>query len=127
MIMFGSFLPSLLVGFSTTNSSRAWEPTLSWNQLHSMTGREGSLLAKGCLAPLSDCQHLPYFGDCRVCPFLLFRIAYQLKAPTLSLFQLGLELRLTVLQVGSGQLPQTVKSGRSARKYIFGRGWIAKS
>jgi amidase len=26
--MFGSFLPSLLVGFSTTNSTRAWEPTL---------------------------------------------------------------------------------------------------
>src|ERR1700690_3551066 len=35
MIMFGSFLPSLLVGFSTTNFTRAWEPTLSWNQLHS--------------------------------------------------------------------------------------------
>jgi len=29
--MFGSFLPSLLVGFSTTNSTRASEPTLSWN------------------------------------------------------------------------------------------------
>ena len=28
----GSFLPSLLVGFSTTNSTRGWEPTLSWNQ-----------------------------------------------------------------------------------------------
>src|SRR5262249_27280364 len=27
------FFPSLLVGFSTTNSTRAWEPTLSWNQL----------------------------------------------------------------------------------------------
>jgi hypothetical protein len=26
-------LPSLLVGFSTTNSTRASEPTLSWNQL----------------------------------------------------------------------------------------------
>jgi hypothetical protein len=37
MIMFGSFLPSLLVGFSTTNSTRAWEPTLSWNQLRSLT------------------------------------------------------------------------------------------
>src|ERR1700719_4361528 len=35
MIMFGSFLPSLLVGFSTTNSTRSWEPTLSCNQLHS--------------------------------------------------------------------------------------------
>jgi hypothetical protein len=33
----GSFLPSLLVGFSTTNS-RAREPTLSWNQLHLLTG-----------------------------------------------------------------------------------------
>jgi hypothetical protein len=33
MIMFGSFLPSLLVGFSTTNFTRAGEPTLSWNQL----------------------------------------------------------------------------------------------
>jgi hypothetical protein len=32
MIMFGSFLPSLLVGFSTTNFTRAGEPTLSWNQ-----------------------------------------------------------------------------------------------
>jgi hypothetical protein len=34
---FGSFLPSLLVGFSTTNFTRAWEPTLSRNQLHSLT------------------------------------------------------------------------------------------
>jgi len=34
MIMFGSFLPSLLVGVSTTNFTRAREPTLSWNQLH---------------------------------------------------------------------------------------------
>jgi hypothetical protein len=33
MIMFGSFLPSLLVGFRTTNFTRASEPTLSWNQL----------------------------------------------------------------------------------------------
>jgi hypothetical protein len=37
MIMFGSFLPSLLVGFSTTHFTRAGEPTLSWNQLHSLT------------------------------------------------------------------------------------------
>src|SRR5580704_19378460 len=37
MIIFGSFLPSLLVGFSTTNFTRASEPTLSWNQLHSLT------------------------------------------------------------------------------------------
>jgi len=37
MIMFGSFLPSLLVGFSTTNFTREWEPTLSWNQLHALT------------------------------------------------------------------------------------------
>src|SRR5271167_4781148 len=35
MIMFGSFLPSLLVGFSTTNFTRAGKPTLSWNQFHS--------------------------------------------------------------------------------------------
>jgi hypothetical protein len=34
--MFGSFLPSLLVGFRTTNFTRASEPTLSWNQLHSL-------------------------------------------------------------------------------------------
>jgi hypothetical protein len=33
--LFGSFLPSLLVGFSTTNFTRASEPTLSWNQFHS--------------------------------------------------------------------------------------------
>jgi hypothetical protein len=33
--LFGSFLPSLLVGFSTTNFTRAGEPTLSWNQLRS--------------------------------------------------------------------------------------------
>jgi len=32
MIMFGSFLPSLLVGFRTTNFTRTSEPTLSWNQ-----------------------------------------------------------------------------------------------
>jgi hypothetical protein len=31
--MSGSFLSSLLVGFSTTNFTRAEEPTLSWNQL----------------------------------------------------------------------------------------------
>jgi hypothetical protein len=37
MIMFGSFLPSLLVGFRTTNFTRTSEPTLSWNQLHSLT------------------------------------------------------------------------------------------
>src|SRR5712692_10099052 len=37
MIMFGSFLPSLLVGFSTTNFTRASEPTLSWNQLRLLT------------------------------------------------------------------------------------------
>ena len=36
MIMFGSFLPSLLVGFGTTNFTRAGEPTLSWNQLHQL-------------------------------------------------------------------------------------------
>lgn len=35
MIMFGSFLPSLLVGFSTTNFTREREQTLSWSQLHS--------------------------------------------------------------------------------------------
>ena len=34
-------LPSLLVGFSTTNFTRAAEPTLSWNQLHSSTFPEG--------------------------------------------------------------------------------------
>ena len=31
--LFGSFLPSLLVAFSTINLTRAREPTLSWNQL----------------------------------------------------------------------------------------------
>ena len=25
-----------MVGFSTTNFTRAWEPTLSWNQLHEL-------------------------------------------------------------------------------------------
>src|SRR6266487_2316577 len=40
MIMFGSFLPSMLVGFSTTNLTWAWEPTLSWNQLHSLTSEK---------------------------------------------------------------------------------------
>jgi len=34
--LFGSFLPSLLVGLRTTNSTRVWEPTLSWNQLHQL-------------------------------------------------------------------------------------------
>jgi hypothetical protein len=34
--LFGSFLPSLLVGFSTTNFTRAREPTLSCNQLRSL-------------------------------------------------------------------------------------------
>jgi hypothetical protein len=41
MIMFGSFLPSLLVGFSTTNFTRAGEPTLSCNQLHSSAFPDG--------------------------------------------------------------------------------------
>src|SRR5580698_9106240 len=43
MIMFGSFLPSLLVGFCTTNFTRAGEPTLSWNQLHLLTPATGVL------------------------------------------------------------------------------------
>jgi hypothetical protein len=30
-------LPSLLVGFSTTNFTRQREPTLLWNQLHSLS------------------------------------------------------------------------------------------
>jgi hypothetical protein len=30
-----------LVGFSTTNFTRAGEPTLSWNQLHSSAFPEG--------------------------------------------------------------------------------------
>lgn len=34
---FGSFLPSLLVGVSSTNSTRASEPALSLNQLHGVT------------------------------------------------------------------------------------------
>jgi len=38
--MFGSFLPSLLVGFRTTNFTRDWEPTLSWNQSHQQSDRE---------------------------------------------------------------------------------------
>ena len=29
-----------MVGFSTTNFTRAWEPTLSWNHLRSEPGRE---------------------------------------------------------------------------------------
>ena len=33
-------LPSLLVGFSTTNFTRAAEPTLSWNQLLLIEGVE---------------------------------------------------------------------------------------
>jgi hypothetical protein len=33
MIMSGSFLPSLLIGFSILNFTRASEPTLSWLQL----------------------------------------------------------------------------------------------
>jgi hypothetical protein len=37
--MFGSFLPSLLVGFSTTNFTRAAEPTLSCNQLRSFSSQ----------------------------------------------------------------------------------------
>jgi hypothetical protein len=46
MIMFGSFLPSLLVGFSTTNFTRAGEPTLSWNQLHSLSAGEADFQGK---------------------------------------------------------------------------------
>lgn len=45
-------LPSLLVGFSTTNFTRTWEPTLSWNELHVLTmmnvmSEEGQL--PGCI------------------------------------------------------------------------------
>ena len=31
--MFGAVLPSLLIGFGTTKSTWASEPTLSWNQI----------------------------------------------------------------------------------------------
>src|SRR5215471_10634943 len=34
----------VLVGFSTTNFTRAWEPTLSWNQFHALTVRWLALL-----------------------------------------------------------------------------------
>jgi quercetin dioxygenase-like cupin family protein len=44
--MFGSFLPSLLVGFSTTNFTREWEPTLSWNQFLSLVTGEAKQLAQ---------------------------------------------------------------------------------
>jgi len=55
MIMFGSFLPSLLVGFSTTNSTRAGEPTLSWNQLRSKPLNERyGLIAEITLSNLSS-------------------------------------------------------------------------
>src|ERR1700693_792722 len=33
--MFGSFLPSSFGWFAPPKSTRAWEPTLLWNQLHS--------------------------------------------------------------------------------------------
>jgi hypothetical protein len=33
IIMFGAVLPSLLIGFGTTKSTWASEPTLSWNQI----------------------------------------------------------------------------------------------
>src|SRR6266849_5150682 len=36
MIMFGSFLPGLLVGLHHQSLSGSREPTLSWNQLHSL-------------------------------------------------------------------------------------------
>jgi hypothetical protein len=48
MIMFGSFLPSRLVGFSTTNFTRAGEPTLSWNQLHALSLTHGDLSEMTC-------------------------------------------------------------------------------
>src|SRR5215472_5996417 len=38
MIMFGSFLPSL-GWLAPPKFTRAWEPTLSWNQLRSKTDR----------------------------------------------------------------------------------------
>jgi hypothetical protein len=34
--------PSLLVGFAPPKFTRAWEPTLSWNQLHSKPRRASS-------------------------------------------------------------------------------------
>src|SRR5580704_16731147 len=37
MIMFGSFLPGLLVGWHHQSLLGSREPTLSWNQLHSLT------------------------------------------------------------------------------------------
>jgi hypothetical protein len=44
--------PSLLVGFSITNSTRAWEPTLSWNQLRSKLLNECYVLI-ATVVPLS--------------------------------------------------------------------------
>jgi hypothetical protein len=46
--LFGSFLPSLLVGFSTTNFTRAGEPTLSWNQLRSKPQLTGEQTVQAC-------------------------------------------------------------------------------
>jgi hypothetical protein len=43
------------VGFGTTNFTRAWEPTLSWNQLHSLT--------KGCW-----CKRQLENNPLRTCP-----------------------------------------------------------
>jgi hypothetical protein len=34
--------------FGTTNSTRAWEPTLSWNQLHSKWPGQKATSIKSC-------------------------------------------------------------------------------
>jgi hypothetical protein len=55
--MFGSFLPGL-GWFAPPKSIRAWEPTLLWNQLHSLTG--GWSYRKCTNAPLLDPQVGPW-------------------------------------------------------------------
>ena len=80
-----------MVGFSTTNFTRAWEPTLSWNQLRSEPGREcngeldrrrlvtlgiaaryGPVLVGGCGVP----EHCgPHCGSA-VCAILLLTGGY---------------------------------------------------
>jgi hypothetical protein len=45
---------SLLVGFTTTNFTRAWEPTLSWNQLRSKPPSQGEQTEQTCAKAYSQ-------------------------------------------------------------------------
>src|SRR6266851_5558628 len=71
MIMFGSFLPGLLVGWHHQSLLGSREPTLSWNQLHS-SYEKGCQGKKHPPAPLRDVGVVTYIQP-HLIPHLILR------------------------------------------------------